>query len=104
MKIDVQNLPVVPGLTGFARFVTSSNSIAAPQGSVARVSGNKAIVFVVDGDEFQPAEITVGATSDGWTAITDGLSPGMTVIADGHQVLEPGDTIDYESLTTVSTN
>ncbi len=122
VAIDIGDLPVVPGLTGFAKFVSSSKSVAAPQGSIARVSGSKGIVLVADGDEFYPTAVTIGATSDGWTAIKSGLDPDTIVIADGHQVLEPGDRIaasnaiksarsasdrepsDFDSLTTVATS
>ena len=96
--MDTDDAAVVPGLTGFAKIVSSTSAVAARQGSVSRISGNSGIVFVVNDDEFQPTEVTIGPTSNSWTEIVEGLQPGDVVIADGHQVLEPGDRVDATSL------
>lgn len=85
--------PLVPGLTGFARITTSRRGIAVPRGAVQSVSASKGIVFVVQGQEYEPREVSLGFSSDGWMEIRAGLTVVDTVIADGHQVLEPGDRI-----------
>ena len=97
IQLDASDAQIVPGLTGFVRIVTERESIAVPRGAVTKVSGNKAFVFTIDDDTFEPMEVTTGATSEGWTEIVSELEEDVRVIADGHQVLEPGDRIDVQS-------
>jgi multidrug efflux pump subunit AcrA (membrane-fusion protein) len=102
IRIQLEPNPrLVPGLTGFARITIESHGSAVPRGAVQAVSGNKAIVFVVNEDHFTPTSVTTGESSNGWTQIVEGLDDDAEVILDGHQVLEPGDRIqvtnEYDS-------
>lgn len=84
---------VVPGLTGFAEVKVERHGAAVPEGSVTSVSAGKGIAYVVDGDSFRAQPVVVGQEADGWVEVVSGLTPGMTVIADGYQILERGDRI-----------
>jgi len=86
---------VVPGLTGYATVVQKRNVLAVPRGTVNAVSGNRGIAFVIgsDGESFAPRNVVTGIKDGGWVEIREGLQAGERVIADGHQVLQPGDRI-----------
>jgi multidrug efflux pump subunit AcrA (membrane-fusion protein) len=84
---------IVPGLTGFAEVKVERRGAAVPEGSLTSISGGKAMAYVVDGNSFHVQEVAVGPESDGWIEVTSGLKPGMEVIVDGYQVLQPGDRI-----------
>jgi multidrug efflux pump subunit AcrA (membrane-fusion protein) len=87
-------VPIVPGLTGFARVMLKSQSLAIPCAGVTAVSGGKGLVYVARGDTFAPKDVTLGVTDGEWAAIRSGLAPDDEVIVDGHFALMPGDRID----------
>lgn len=93
VALDGDAHDVVPGLTGFAEVRVDRHGVAVPNSSLTSVSAGKGIAFVVDGDGFRPQEVTTGMESDGWTEILSGLKPGTEIIAEGHEILQPGDRI-----------
>lgn len=98
VRISLDNpgkLPLVPGLTGFAKISNQRTSVCVPRGTVSSTSGNRGIVFVVNqkGDRCYPRNVTFGWEDLHWTEILEGLEEGEVVVADGYQVLEPGDAI-----------
>lgn len=94
VKIEPTETPIVPGLTGFARITNSRTNVCVPRGSVSATSGNRGIVFVVSKHKFEPRDVAIGWTENGFTEILDGLKVGEEVIVDGYQVLQPGDQIE----------
>jgi len=90
---------VVPGMTGYATVIQMRNVLAVPRGAVNAVSGNRGIAFVIDSDResFTPRNVITGITDGRWVEIREGLLAGEKVIADGHQVLQPGDRIAIQS-------
>ena len=95
---------VVPGLTGYATVIQKRNVLAVPRGTVNAVSGNRGIAFVIgsDGESFAPRNVVTGIKDGGWVEIREGLQAGERVIADGHQVLQPGDRIVIQSSKTLA--
>jgi HlyD family secretion protein len=85
---------LVPGLTGFARVSSRTVGIAVPRAALLSLSSSKALVFVVEGDEWDAHEVTLGLFDGDWVEIVDGLSEGDQVMVSGHQVLEVGDRIE----------
>jgi multidrug efflux pump subunit AcrA (membrane-fusion protein) len=86
-------VPIVPGLTGFARVMLKSESLAILRAGVTAVSGGKGLAYVVVGDTFRPKDVSLGVTDGEWTAIRSGLALDDEVIVDGHYALMPGDRI-----------
>jgi len=97
VRIAIEDdLKLIPGLTGFARAISSKQTIAVPSSAIIGVSGSKGLVYVVADEHFEPREVTVGQKSKGWTEIRSGLPLGEEVIIAGHHVLELGDRIAIE--------
>lgn len=90
-------VPVVPGMTGYASVIRRRETLAVPRGTVVATSGRRGVAMVVgeDPSTFEPREVLTGIHDDGFLEILEGLKDGDIVIADGHQVLEPGDAIAW---------
>jgi len=86
-------VPIVPGLTGFARIMLKSELLAIPRAGVTVISRDEGLVSVVRGDDFEPKSVVLGMTDGDWTAIRSGLAPDDEVIVDGHHALMPGDRV-----------
>ena len=95
-RIEVEaepGFPVLPGMTGFAGIRAESEVTCLPREAIFAITAGKGMVYLIDGDKFRPHEVTLGVIDGDYTEIRDGLGPDDIVIADGHQVLEPGDRI-----------
>jgi multidrug efflux pump subunit AcrA (membrane-fusion protein) len=86
---------IVPGLTGYATVIQKRTTLSVPRGTVMGVSGHRGIVFVIDtdGKSFTPRNVVTGLSDNRYVEITEGLNQDEIVIADGYQVLTPGDRI-----------
>lgn len=86
---------IVPGLTGYATVIQKRTTLSVPRGTVMGVSGHRGIVFVIDaeGNSFTPRNVVTGLSDNHYIEITEGLNQAEIVIADGYQVLKPGDRI-----------
>ena len=93
---------VLPGLTGYATVIQERDTLCVPRGTVCAVSGNRGIAFVIGDDDetFEPRNVVVGIRDDRFVEIREGLSAGERVIADGYQVLQPGDRIAIKNRET----
>jgi HlyD family secretion protein len=89
---------IVPGLTGYATVIQKRTTLSVPRGTVMGVSGNRGIVFVIDadGNSFTPRNVITGLRDNHYVEITEGLQQAEIVIADGYQVLKPGDRIEIK--------
>lgn len=94
IELNEHALPVVPGLTGFARIEQGGEALAAPLAAIFARSGRSALVYVLDGEAFEPRTVTLGAIADGWAEIRGGLTSGEEILIEGHEGLEPGDSIE----------
>ena len=70
-----------PNMFATARLVLSSNesALAIPNDAILEASGEK-FVFVRQGDTFDRVDITIGASDDEYSEVTDGLVPGDDVV------------------------
>ena len=96
VRIEVDappGFPVLPGMTGFAGIRAESEVDCLPREAIFAITAGKGMVYLVDGEAFRPREVTLGVIDGDYIEIRDGLGPGDLVIADGHQVLEPGDRV-----------
>ena len=86
---------IVPGLTGYATVIQKRTTLSVPRGTVMGVSGHRGIVFVIepDGKSFKPRNVVTGLSDNHYVEITEGLKQAEIVIADGYQILKPGDRI-----------
>ena len=94
IKVDAPpGFPVLPGMTGFASVRAEAEVTCLPREAVFAITAGKGMAYRVDGANFRPHEVTLGVIDGDYIEIRDGLTPDDLVIADGHQVLEPGDKI-----------
>ncbi|WP_435011302.1 HlyD family secretion protein [Tundrisphaera lichenicola] len=94
VQVDrVEGIPVLPGMTGFAVVLANSEALSLPREAVFAITAGKGLVYLVDGDRPVPREVTLGIIDGDYIEVRDGLGPGEVVVLDGHQILEPGDTI-----------
>ncbi|MCE9548036.1 MAG: biotin/lipoyl-binding protein [Planctomycetia bacterium] len=93
---------VVSGLTGFAEVSVDRHGLAVPAGSVTSVTAGRAIVYIVEGNSFRAQQVVIGQVSEEWVEVVSGLAPGTEIIADGYQVLQPGDKIVASPVKTQS--
>ncbi len=73
-----------PNMFATASLVLSSNdsALAIPNGAIIEANGEK-FVFVRQGDTFDRVDITIGASDDEYSEVTDGLVPGDEVVVQG---------------------
>jgi multidrug efflux pump subunit AcrA (membrane-fusion protein) len=96
VRIEVNappDFPVLPGMTGFAGIRAEAEVLCLPREAIFAITAGKGMVYLIVGDEFQPREVTLGVIDGDYIEIREGLGADDLVIADGHQVLEPGDKI-----------
>jgi Cu(I)/Ag(I) efflux system membrane fusion protein len=63
-------------------------AVAVPAEAIVR-SGLREQVFVVRGPgKFEPREVTIGVSSDGWTEIRDGVAPGEQVVVSAQFLID----------------
>lgn len=93
IEMETGNLPLVTGLTGFARVSAERDALAVPCGAVLSISAGSGLVHVVQGQDHATRAVTFGVTDEGWTEITAGLAEGDKVITEGQLGLKPGDRI-----------
>ena len=86
--VCLNGLDVLPGTHVEARFLVEKKKdlIVIPSEIVQR-RGDKAYVYVVDGERARLREITPGEGQNGSIAVADGLSEGDLVVVRGHNLL-----------------
>jgi membrane fusion protein, heavy metal efflux system len=73
-----------PNMFATASLVLSSNdsALAIPNSAIIEANGEK-FVFVRQGDQFDRVDLTIGASDDEYSEVTDGLVPGDEVVVQG---------------------
>jgi cobalt-zinc-cadmium efflux system membrane fusion protein len=73
-----------PNMFATASLVLSSDdsALAIPNSAIIEANGEK-FVFVRQGDTFDRVDITIGASDDEYSEVTDGLVPGDDVVVQG---------------------
>jgi membrane fusion protein, heavy metal efflux system len=73
-----------PNMFATASLVLSSNdsALAIPNGAIIEANGEK-FVFVRQGDTFDRVDISIGASDDEYSEVTEGLVPGDEVVVQG---------------------
>jgi HlyD family secretion protein len=94
---EVEGIPFLPGMTGFAITRSESEVLCLPREAVFAITAGKGLVFLVEGDVPHPHEVTLGIIDGDYIEIRGGLGPDQVVVLDGHQILEPGDRIQIVS-------
>jgi multidrug efflux pump subunit AcrA (membrane-fusion protein) len=81
--IQLENLKglLKPNMFAIASLILSSNdsALAIPNNAILEANGEK-FVFVKQGDSFDRVDITIGASDDEYSEVTDGLVPGDEVV------------------------
>ncbi|MGC2459146.1 MAG: efflux RND transporter periplasmic adaptor subunit [Gallionellaceae bacterium] len=75
-----------PGMFARASVILRRNEAALtiPNSAIIEANGEK-FVFVRGGDKYNRVEISIGATDDEYSEITDGLVPGDEVVTQGNR-------------------
>ena len=75
-----------PNMFATVNVVLRSNDAALtiPNSAIIEASGEK-FVFVRDGNTFNRVEVTIGASDDQYSEVTDGLVPGDEVVTQGNR-------------------
>ena len=84
MIVDNANQTVRPGQFATAEIQTShaENRLQVPSDAIVEVEGRK-VVFVPEGDGFEPRNVQPGLAVDGRTVISAGLSEGDDFVSEG---------------------
>ncbi len=82
---------LVPGLTGFARIEEERKVAAVPLSAVTTLSARQGAVTVIANDERTNRKVTLGASSEGWVEIKQGLAMGERVAVAGYEDLSASD-------------
>lgn len=90
MEFDNSDLLLKPNM--FANVTIKANAIAAaiavPSEAIIR-SGTRQQVFIQRAPgKFEPREVTLGVTSDGWTQIRDGIEVGEKVVVSAQFLID----------------
>lgn len=94
VSIPNEDVRLIPGITGYARLENKHMGLAVPSTAVIDPVGDRATVFVVDGDNHAHARpIRRGLMADGMTEILDGLQEGEHVVTVGMQELRDKDRV-----------
>jgi multidrug efflux pump subunit AcrA (membrane-fusion protein) len=82
---------LLPGQYVTMTFVTGARTqaLSVPQGAVVRLGG-RATVWIVEGEEAQPREVTTGLETAERVEIVRGLETGQRVVLRGHEGLYAG--------------
>jgi hypothetical protein len=89
----VKEMPILPGMTGFAMIRAQSEVLCIHRQAVFAITAGKGLVYLVDGDQFLPREVTLGVLDGDYIEVREGLHVDNEVLLDGYQVLKPGDRI-----------
>jgi HlyD family secretion protein len=94
IKIANKGLKLKPGLTGFSRISFKKNAVAILNLAVVNPTGQRATVFVVDGDNTAYLrEIQTGQVDEGYTEVLSGLKSGEKIVAVGMRGLQHKDKV-----------
>jgi Cu(I)/Ag(I) efflux system membrane fusion protein len=62
--------------------------VAVPTEAIVR-SGLREKVFVVrEAGKFEPRDVTIGVSSEGWTEVRDGIEPGERVVVSAQFLID----------------
>jgi membrane fusion protein (multidrug efflux system) len=94
IRIPNPDLKLKPGVTGYARLERTHTALAVPSVAILNPVGDKATVFVVDGENrAHIREIRPGLMADGWTEVLEGLQEKERVVSVGQLELHDGDRV-----------
>ena len=94
IRIENHDLRLKPGVTGYARLERSHTALAIPSVAILNPVGDKATIFVVDGENRSHIrEVTPGMMADGMTEILSGLQEGEKVVTVGQLEIHEGDRV-----------
>jgi len=82
IRVTNKGLLLKPGLTGFSRIFFNKKGLAVPNLAIINPTGQRATVFVVDGDNVAHLnEIRIGHVDENYTEVVSGLKDGEKIVA-----------------------
>jgi Cu(I)/Ag(I) efflux system membrane fusion protein len=90
LEFDNQDFVLKPEMIADVTIAASPQQdvITVPSEAIVR-SGLREQVFVVrEPGRFEPREVTIGVSSDGWTEIRSGIEPGEEIVASGQFLID----------------
>ncbi len=83
VELENENLVLKPGMFGEMEVLTDRTSgsvIAIPKSAIVETNDKKTIVFVQNGNAFEPVAVTIGQESGDWIEVKKGLVDGDQVV------------------------
>ena len=94
IRIQNPDLRLKPGITGYARLVSTRTALAITSTAVINPVEDRPTVFVVDGDNAAHIrQVRCGIIAEGMTEILDGLQEGERVVTVGQLELHDHDRV-----------
>jgi Cu(I)/Ag(I) efflux system membrane fusion protein len=90
LEFDNENSILKPDMIADVTIASSPrlDVVAVPSEAIVR-SGLREQVFIVrEPGQFEPREVTIGVSSDGWTEISSGVEPGEEIVASGQFLID----------------
>lgn len=84
---------LVTGMTGFTRLEVERDSTVVPRSAVLSISAGSAVVCVVENNEWNVREVSIGYVGGEFVEILSGLELNEQVLIEGHMNLKLNDKI-----------
>jgi multidrug efflux pump subunit AcrA (membrane-fusion protein) len=101
VRLDSPPVSLASGLVAKLNLHPSSGTASAltyvPIGAVVEGDGDRASVFVLDGDRARRKAVKVAFIGEDSVALTEGLKPGDPVVTDGALYLEENERVEILS-------
>lgn len=102
VAIDDRRVPLKSGLVAKLDIdpatAAAASRIYVPIGAIVEGNGNRASVFVLDGDRARRREVEIAFIEAGGVALANGVAGGEQVVTEGAQYLEDSEQVAVESL------
>jgi multidrug efflux pump subunit AcrA (membrane-fusion protein) len=69
------------------------DTVCVPQEAMHSMSAGSGILYVVEGDHWEPRRVRYGVRDGAWVEVLAGARPGETVVVAGDRALERGDRV-----------
>ena len=90
LEFDNENFVLKPDMIADVTIDASPQQdvIAVPSEAIVRSGLREQVFLVREPGRFEPREVTVGVSSDGWTEIRSGIEPGEEIVASGQFLID----------------
>lgn len=100
LEFITPEIPVVSGLLGRAEIsgADSENYVSVPVDALAEAAGNRGIIYTVINGRAKRTNISIFRIHEGRLLVSDGISPGDTIVVEGSSFTSNNDTLNVLNL------